>query len=324
MKTFYGLNSFTRFSRRGTLYAATIGVFDGVHEGHRKIIESVKKEAKEINARTLLITFDPHPANKLYGKRKVPLLISLKHRLSLLDLEGIDCSLVLRFDKTLAKVSPEKFIKNLLKKIKIKRFVVGKNFYFGKNKKGSIKVLQGYAKKYGYKVKGVSPVKWRKKSISSTRIRKLILRGKIKEAEKLLSSPVTVLGTVVRGRRRGRFLGFPTANIDPHHEAIPPSGVYAVLVKYKKENILKTYGGILNIGFRPTFGTRDDYDREPSIEVHMFGFRNSIYGKELELIFLKRIRNERQFKNSTHLREQILKDQSYAKRLLRSKRKIIL
>ena len=187
---------------------------------------------------------------------------------------------------------------------------MGSNFFFGKKREGSLKVLKEFSKLYGYKVSTVGRFKTSGKIISSTLIRSLILEGKIKKASFLLSRPVTVLGTVVKGHRRGRDVGFPTANVDPHHEAIPPSGVYAVRVKIGN----RLYKGILNRGLRPTFIKGE---KEPTIEVHVFGFRKDIYGKDIEIIFVKKIREEKKFKDIDKLRKRIKEDIKRAKYILR-------
>lgn len=311
MKTFYSLSDFLGFGARGRKFAVSIGVFDGVHSAHQKVLKNLIKKAKKKRLTTLLITFDPHPANVLGAPKKVPLLISLKHRLRLLKEAGLDYALVMHFNKNLAKLSAAQFAENVLSKITIKEIVVGKNFFFGKGKEGTFADLKRFSKRYGYNINAIPALKSSGKTISSTRIRKLILKGKLKKASKLLSRPVTVLGTVVKGYKRGRIIGFPTANINPHHEAIPPSGVYAVKIKLNK----KIHKGILNIGIRPTFKESIAYEPEPTIEVHIFNFDKSIYGKDLEISFVEKIRNERRFKSIISLRKQIVRDQAHAKQI---------
>lgn len=313
MKIYYSLNDFLKSSRSSGKFLATIGVFDGIHKAHQKIIKSLVKKAKSRNLRSALITFDPHPMNVLGSPGKgIPLLISLKHRLRLLEKMGIDYVIVLRFSRALSRMAPRHFIQRVLGKINIAEIIVGENFFFGRKRQGSPKDLKKFSNLYGYKVSFISAVKSSGKPISSTRIRNLILKGNLKKASGLLSRPVAVLGTVVKGTKKGRIIGYPTANINPHHEAIPPSGVYVVRIKLQN----RIYGGILNIGVRPTFTAGSFVDRDPTVEVHIFGFNKRIYGRDIEVMFVRRIRKERKFKDADSLRAQIAKDEEYAKRIL--------
>ena len=313
MKTFYSLNDFLNSRASLRKFTITIGIFDGVHYAHKKLISTLIKKAKAKHLSTLLITFDPHPASVLKKAKKAPLLISLKHRLRLLEEMGIDYVVVLRFDRKLASMSAKDFIKKKLAKICVSEIVVGKNFFFGRDKTGSLKELAKFSNAYNYKLDIINPVKSRQEVISSTLIRSLIQKGNLKKASKLLSRPVSVLGTVIKGHKRGRIIGFPTANIDPHHEVIPPSGVYAVKIKLKG----KLYNGVLNIGKRPTF-SKNNYDSSDlTIEVHLLNFDKSIYGKDLEIIFVKKIRDENRFKKIAELKAQIKKDESMARHILR-------
>jgi riboflavin kinase/FMN adenylyltransferase len=314
MKTFYGLNNFLRSEYSSRRLFVTIGVFDGIHKGHQKIIKTLVKKARRKRLSSALITFDPHPMNILGQPGKgVPLLISLKHRLFLLEEMGIDFVIVLRFNKKLSRMPAWYFIRKILGKMRVDEIIVGRNFFFGRKRSGSLKDLKKFSGIYGYKVNFISDIKRSGKVISSTGIRNLILKGDLKSASHLLSRPVTVLGTVVKGKRYGRIIGFRTANIDPHHEAIPPSGVYAVRIKVRK----RTYSGILNIGVKPTFVTGSFVDRDSTIEAHIFDFNKHIYGTDVVVMFVKGIRKERKFKDAAGLRAQIAKDEKYARRILR-------
>ncbi|MBU4312039.1 MAG: bifunctional riboflavin kinase/FAD synthetase [Candidatus Omnitrophica bacterium] len=281
--------------------AAAIGVFDGVHRGHQKILKRLVREAALSRRKSLVITFFPHPRRVLDPKSNVPSLISLGHRIRLIKDLGVDLLLVVRFKKSIAMMTPEDFIKKILtQKLNIKSLVVGKNFLFGSKGKGDFHSLKKLSKVYGFKLVGIEPVRLKGETISSTRIRKKIEGGDLKNAALMLGRPVTVLGTVVRGRGIGKKIGFPTANIDPHHEVIPPSGVYAVDVEIYNKN----FRGILNIGTRPTFSG----DIDPSIEIHIFNFKNKLYGRDLEIIFKRKIRNERRFGSIEALQKQIKLD----------------
>ncbi len=280
---------------------ATIGIFDGVHRGHQRILEKLVREARKLKTKSLVITFYPHPRKVLNPQSKVPLLISLEHRLKLMEEEGVDFFLVIKFTQPFARIKADDFIKEILvNKLGIKTLVVGENFLFGHRGKGNFSLLKGLSKKYGFRLLGVKPVKMKSKYVSSTRIRRAIEKGDLKNASLMLGRPVTVLGTIVKGRKFGRRLGFPTANINPHHEAIPPGGVYAVDVQLGEKN----YKGILNIGTRPTFRK----DKDPTIELHIFNFKKDIYKKDVEIIFKKKIRDERKFSSVEALRKQIHKD----------------
>lgn len=287
----------------------TIGIFDGVHRGHKKIISALVKRAKKIKGTSIVITIYPHPAKLLHPKTAPPLLISLNHRIRLIEELGVDVLLMLKFTKYFSNLTAEDFIEKILvEKIGIKEIIIGSDFVFGKDKLGNTPFLKEARKKHGFKVTKIRILKSSGSLISSTRIRKLVTSGKLAKASNLLERPVSILGTVKKGAKRGRILGYPTANIDPHHEAIPPSGVYAVSVKFKE----KIFGGVLNIGRRPTFYK----DSEPTIEVHIFNFKKSIYNEDLEIEFVKKIRNEVKFPSRAKLIAQIRLDEFIAKKAL--------
>ncbi|MFH1594542.1 MAG: bifunctional riboflavin kinase/FAD synthetase [Candidatus Omnitrophota bacterium] len=311
MRTFYKLNDFLKFVPSSYKCVATIGVFDGVHLAHQKIVRRVMGVAKMDNIKTLVITFNPHPTNVLNKSIKVPLLISLKHRLRLFDETGIDYALVLQFNKRFARMQPGDFIKKVLGRMHLCELIVGRNFLFGNKKRGTFADLVRFSKDHDFKISAVGTYRSSGKAISSTRIRRLILNGELKRASKLLSRAVTVLGTVVKGYKRGRLIGFRTANIDPHHEAIPPSGVYAVRIRFEGKRLK----GILNIGVKPTFNDSNK-KIDPTIEVHIFNFNKVIYGKDLEIEFVRRIRGERRFKDAHSLRLQIERDEELSKNIL--------
>ncbi|PIW68732.1 MAG: hypothetical protein COW10_00945, partial [Candidatus Omnitrophica bacterium CG12_big_fil_rev_8_21_14_0_65_42_8] len=265
-----------------TLYPSivTIGIFDGVHKGHQAILKKVIRRAKIARLKSVVITFNPHPVKVLSPGAKIPLLMSLGHRIRLIKKMGVDECLVMRFTKGFSRLSPEDFIKNVLvDKFNLKALVTGGNFLFGFEEKGGVALLRKLSRAYDFKFYSVPPLKMDGNFISSTRIRRLIEEGDLKSASKMLGRPVTILGTVVKGRRFGRKIGFPTANINPHHESIPPGGVYGVDAVLGE----KKYSGILNISGRKI------------IEVHIFNFKKDIYGKDIEIIFRQKIRDEKKF-----------------------------
>lgn len=304
MKIIYGIENINIKSPT----VAAIGIFDGIHRGHKKILRLLRQRAAKAKAKSCVLTFDPHPSKVLQPDKVPPMLISTRHRLNLLKSEGVDIVILIKFTEGFAGMEPGRFVEDVLVgKMNIKELLVGRDFLFGRNRSGSVGDLRQLGESFNFKVHSVEPLKSGRKIISSTFIRKLAISGKLKEAARMLGREVSILGTVREGSRRGRLLGFPTANLDPHHEAIPPSGVYIVKVRLAN----KEYGGILNIGFQPTFNKKKSA-KDPTIEVHIFNFRGQIYGKDLEIIFLKRIRSERGFKNQEQLLARIRKDADIA------------
>jgi len=274
----------------------TIGIFDGVHKGHQVILKKVLEEAKKSRLKSVVVTFDPHPVKVLSRDAQIPLLMSLDHRIRLIKEMGVDYFFVEKFTKGFSKLSPEDFIKNILiDKLNLKVLITGEDFLFGFKEKGDARLLKRLSKIYNFKFYSILPLKIKGEHVSSTRIRKAIEKGSLKLASELLGRPVTILGTVVKGKALGRKIGFPTANIDPHHESIPPSGVYGVDVALEG----KFYRGILNIS------------NHKIIEVHMFDFNRNIYGKDIEVIFKQKIRDEKKFKTLVALKRQIQIDIAY-------------
>lgn len=290
----------------------TIGVFDGVHIGHRAIIDKVVRRARAAGLKSVVVTFDPHPVKVLNPNHFVPSLISLKHRIELIGGLGVDQVLVMKFNKSLANLSAQKFVDDILiKKLHASHIVVGEDFCFGKGASTDAHKLETLCKERMLSVDIVRQVKKNSQIISSTLIRRMIIDGNLQVASRLLGRPFSILGTVVKGTKFARLLGYPTANLNPHHEVVPPVGVYAVKVIFKR----KVYDGVMNIGVRPTFYNYG-HDKEPEIEVHIFNFHERIYGRDLEVIFVRKIRSERKFNTIDSLIEQIKKDSDEAEKLL--------
>lgn len=310
MKIFRGINSIRKIS--GSV--ATIGVFDGVHIGHRAVIGRVVKKARAIGAKSVVVTFDPHPAKVLGKEREAPSLVSLEHRVRLIEGLGVDILVVLAFTEELARYSPEKFVDTILiKGLGVKEIYIGENFFFGARASAGAARLRSIAGAASVKVIPIRSVRIGGRVASSSLARKMILSGRLDSAKKMLGRPVSLLGTVIRGTMLARSLGYPTANVNPHHEVIPPCGVYAVRVIFGK----RRFGGVLNIGWKPTFyGPRD---KEPTIEVHIFGFGRRIYGRDLEIAFVRKIRDERRFDDREALVRQIKRDAAAAKSILRGR-----
>jgi len=308
MKIFRGINSIHRAN--GSV--ATIGVFDGVHRGHRAVIKKVVERARALGTKSVVVTFDPHPSKVLRKGRAAPSLISLEHRIRLIEELGVDILVILAFTDELARCSAEKFVKRILVNgLGVKEVYIGENFFFGRGARAGASRLRLIAGATSVTVKAVPFIRTGGKTASSSLVRKLIFSGRIGMAKRVLGRPVAILGTVVPGSGLARGLGYPTANINPHHEVIPPRGVYAVNIRYGG----KSLGGVLNIGWKPTFFS--PRDREPTIEVHIFDFRRKIYGRVLEMLFVKKIRNEIRFKGREPLVRQIRRDVAAARRILR-------
>ncbi|MBI5145221.1 MAG: riboflavin biosynthesis protein RibF [Candidatus Omnitrophica bacterium] len=306
MNIIYGLSKVKRYRRP----VVVLGVFDGMHLGHRRILKEVVTLARRIKGTSIVLTFFPHPQKK-------ESIYSLSHRLKLIAAVRIDVCIVIRFNKNFAQVSAEGFVKNILSnKLKAYYICVGKNFRFGKAAQGNYKTLQRLSRRYNFKVKVFAVIKLKRQPVSSSLIRRLILAGKLDSARRLLGEPVSILGTVIKGNFLARRLGFPTANIDPHHEVLAPPGVYAVKIIFNK----RKFNGICYIGGRPTFkkshqvtpSTTLGAGRSPShqkhIEVHIFNFKKNIYGKDLQIQFVKKIRAEQKFSSPQALARQIKKD----------------
>ncbi|MDD5439665.1 MAG: riboflavin biosynthesis protein RibF [Candidatus Omnitrophica bacterium] len=288
----------------------TIGVFDGVHLGHRKIIRSLVGSARRHKVKAVILTFTPHPAAVVRPYKAPPLLLSVCHRLRLLSDTGVDRIFLARFDRAIADLTAREFMDQVVRGVfNAKALFVGENFVLGKAGKGTAGRLCELGREFGVTVTIIKNKNVDGSPVSSTRIRALVMRGKFRAASRLLGRPYSILGTVVHGDKYGRILGFPTANLDLHHEAEPPSGVYPVLARLGR----RCCRGVMNIGFRPTI---DPALRQRRIEVHLFNFHRKIYGKDLEVFPLAKLRNESRFKSHEHLIDQIRRDRDRAARIL--------
>ena len=282
---------------------AAIGVFDGVHRAHSAIIKAAISKARRLGVPAVVVTFWPHP-------RGQESLYSLEHRLRLLEGLGVDLCIVVRFTSMFARMSPEAFVRDIICKCLNARVVyVGENFRFGKNASGDVADLSALLMQCSATINVFKTLKTGGKAISSSYIRRLISLGKLAAAQRLLLRPVAVYGHVVHGTGRGALLGFPTANIDPHHEITPPSGIYAVRVLLNNARLK----GICYIGTRPTFYRTDKFF---AIEVHIFNFNKNIYDTYIEVQFIKKIRDDRSFASASELTLQIKRDISKAKEIL--------
>ena len=294
----------------------SVGVFDGVHLGHQAILGANLARSRELRARPTVVTFREHPKQVLLG-HSPRTLTSLEHRLELFRRAGVELTLALAFDEALRQVSAEEFTHRvLLEALGARAFVLGFDSKFGRDRRGTAELLRTM----GLDVEVVSKVEVGERAVSSTAIREAVELGDLASAERMLGRPVSVLGTVVEGERLGRKLGFPTANLDLHHELHPPSGVYAGWGRILPPGPRGLSGNgparpaVANIGARPTVDTPGP-DR-PRVEVHLLDFAGDLYGRDLELEFLARLRDERRFDSLAALREQIARDVDAARQLL--------
>lgn len=280
----------------------TIGIFDGVHYGHRKIIKSLNKKAQESKNMSVLISFDPHPIDVFQPKLNIKYLTILEERILLLNNTGLQSLIFHPFNKNFANINFNDFVKDyLLNKLKMKYLIVGYDNCIGKNKMGCYKELKKISKIYNFGIEKFSILRYKSTIISSTYIRKALLLGNLFWANKALGYPYIISGKVIKGDKLGSELGFPTANIlVSKKKLIPKNGVYAVKVKIN----LKIYIGMLNIGIRPTFGGKN-----LRIEVHILDFYEEIYNKKIYLFLIEYIRNEKKFNTISKLKDQLKIDE---------------
>lgn len=288
----------------GDVYLA-IGVFDGMHLGHQRVIGQARDDAKTTGGTSVALTFDPHPMRVLRPDQAPLLLTSTEHKLALIRQLGVDACLLVTFDKVFSETPAEQFVD----RISFSRQVcVGTRFRFGHDRLGDVRLMEQLAPRYGFTVKEIKSVLTTDgEMISSTAVRKHVLAGNLDRAAAMLGRPFSVLGTVEHGDHRGHELGFPTANVNPHNEVLPPDGVYAVRARLGESRL----PGVVNIGNRPTFaGTAH------RLEVHILDFDRGLYGQELEVEFVKRLRDERKFDSSDALKQQIAVDVQAARQAL--------
>ena len=278
---------------------ATIGVFDGVHLGHFHVLTEVVSRAQACQLTSVMVTFAGHPKSTLLGHAP-PTITSLEHRLVLFERAGIQLTLVLDFTLQLKELTAENFIQTLLlDRLHLKELVFGFDSKFGRDRGGTPESLQNLAREKGFRITEVPPLQVEHRPASSTAVREAVQLGDLIQASKILGRPASVLGSVIHGDKRGRKIGFPTANINPHHELRPPKGVYAAFVWRQG----KLHAATVNIGNRPTFEGDDIL-----IEAHFLDFEEDIYGEVLEVFFLQSIRGEQTFPDAKALSQQIQVD----------------
>lgn len=285
---------------------ATIGNFDGLHQGHQRVIQSLIKLGKQLNLPTCVILFEPHPQEFFYPEKAPARLMRLREKIKFLQFLAIDRVLCLRFNKCLAECSAEEFVKKILvDKLGIKGVIIGDDFRFGRGREGDFHFLQKLGQEYGFKVFSTPTVLFENERIGSSRVRNAVWNADFKLAELLLGRPFILSGRVIYGDQRGRLLGFPTANIGLHRQVIPLQGVFIVNVYGLAET---SFSGIANCGKRPTVNGVKNL-----LEVHLFDFDQNIYGRFIEIEFLKKIRDEKKFDSLEALKQQIIQDVAIAK-----------
>ena len=303
------LRSISELSKlRGPLFLA-IGVFDGVHLGHQAVISTSAQHARAANGTAVVVTFDPHPEKVLRPKTGPHLLTATPHKIALIRDLGVAHLLIITFDKQFAATEPEEFVHDLVEHSKsLREICVGHEWSFGKNRRGNLKLLNQFGARFDFGVVGIPPVTVNGELVSSTTIRKAVETGDLAKAAQMLGREYTVLGTVVSGDNRGKKIGFPTANLSAHNEQFPPNGVY--FAEAKLEGVI--YPGVVNLGYRPTVDTRKS---ERILEIHLFDFDHDIYGKDLEVRFIRYLRPEKKFESVEALVRQIGLDVKQARKL---------
>lgn len=288
----------------------TIGNFDGVHMGHQALFAKVIERAHSIEGVSVVYTFDPHPLKVLQPQRSFPLITTREEKQQAIEWCGIDVLISEHFTESFAQMSMEAFVGEVLcSAIQAKEIFIGPDYRFGKGRKGTTDLLKSLGERCGIKVNILGNIEIGGVEVRSTMIRNLVLEGKVNESKRFLGRAYTLKGTVIPGNAIGRKIGIPTANLDPEKELYPRSGVFAVKVlfdgHYEK--------GVLNIGSNPTFPGKGF-----SLEVHILDFARELYGSQVEVIFVEKLRDEKKFDSPEQLVEQIRKDIEEARKVLKS------
>ena len=286
-----------------------LGNFDGVHRGHAKIIDQVRRRADANGVTAAALTFDPHPSRVVRPDKAPLLLMTGRQKLAALAAAGIQGIAVVRFTTELSRWEPEAFVRTVLVDwLRVAEVWVGANFLFGHDRSGNFSRLRSLGVRYGFRAEKIDPVRYRDFVVSSTRVRRLVADGRVDEAGSLLGHHFTLEGTVTRGNGRGRQIGFPTANLATDNALLPPNGVYATAVVIDDD----IHAAITNVGVRPTFGGAQ---AGPVVESHLFDVDRDLYGLEIGVAFIQRLRDELTFPDVDALRAQIVRDCDEARAL---------
>lgn len=291
----------------------TLGNFDGLHLGHQKILKMVTSRAVQLGVKSMVFTFEPHPLKIIAPDRCPPLLTTFHERMKLFQEMKVDIVLCANFTEKFASQHPDEFVHSVLwEQLRVREIYVGYNYTFGHGKRGTIAMLQEFADRYPFRVQVVEGVDVQGESVSSTTIRNYLRQGNLEKANLLLGRPYVLTGKVIPGCGRGRSIGFPTANIAHGVKLIPKVGVYLVRVQIHG----KTYNGLANIGYKPTFG-----ESAPGVEVYIFDLQANLYQQVLEIELIKRIRDEISFPDAECLAQQIEEDVKEAYKIFKSEAK---
>lgn len=307
MKEYKGANSF--LSERQTV--VTIGTFDGVHVGHRKIIERLVNSAHANNLDSVVLTFFPHPRMVLQKESGIQLINTIEERKRLLEETGIDHLVVHPFTQQFSRLTAVEFVRDILvNKLKAKKIIIGYDHRFGRNRTADINDLRQFGIEFGFEVEEITQQDVEQVAVSSTKIRNALLEGRVERANLYLQHPFTLNGTIVKGRGIGKDLGFPTANleIEEDYKLIPKNGVYVVSANIDGDRVF----GMMNIGTNPTVG-----GKEKTIEANFFELDKDLYGKELEIEMLVRIRDEKKFDSVDDLKIAMKQDRAFSKQYIK-------
>jgi len=275
-----------------------LGNFDGLHRGHRKILDRIRRVAGEHGGTAVVMTFDPHPPRIVRPDKAPALLMTTAQKLEMLAASGVHGAAIVRFTSELSRWDPETFVRNVLVDwLRVAEVWVGANFLFGHDRAGNVTMLRTLGARYGFKAEKIDPVRYKEFVVSSTRIRRLVAEGRVDEAGALLGHQFFIDGTVVHGAHRGRTIGFPTANLCTENELLPPHGVYATTARVGST----VFASVTNVGTRPTV----DSSGRTMIETHVFDFDRDLYGSPIRIGFVQRMRDERTFESLDALRAQI-------------------
>jgi len=304
VRIFRDLNELAEFNNS----VVTIGTFDGVHIGHQKILNKLKNEANEINGESLLFTFYPHPRMVIFpDSHNLKLIQTIDEKINSLRKFGLDNLIIYPFTKEFSRLTAFEFVRDILvHKLKVKKLVIGYDHQFGRNREGDIEFLKETANIFDFEVIEISAEEINEVNVSSTKIRNSIIDGNIDKANEFLGKPFQVQGKVVKGKKLGREIGYPTINLNLNNEykIMPLDGVYAVQVSVGSNQ----YFGMMNIGVNPTIA--DETNEQKKYEVHLFDFDEDIYGENVIVLFRKFVRKEKTFDNLDELKLQIQVDEN--------------
>jgi riboflavin kinase/FMN adenylyltransferase len=302
--------SVENYDHKELLSVLTIGTFDGVHIGHQKIIERLNQIKSEDFERSMILTFYPHPRMVLDHSKDIKMLTSMDEKVYLLEKFGLDDLIIEPFTKEFSRLSALDFVRNILvNQLNIKKLVIGYDHHFGKNREGNFEQLSEYGELYDFKVEEISAQEIENVSVSSTKIRKALENGEMEKANKYLGYNYLLTGKIIKGQGIGRKINFPTVNlhIAEDYKLIPKKGVYVVRANFNN----KSSFGIMNIGFRPTVGGKGQ-----TIEIHLLDFNDDLYGSNMQIEVLMRLRDEKKFESIEELAAQISKDEESARNWL--------